>query len=159
MSRRNVTFRILLVFAVVAGAVDALLFALAIGNLAQGPSPLGYDFLASANRAAALVATAAAAAAISKSFATPRAIVVSVQLLLAGGIAAGIAGGLYALGAGLAGFAPEAQPIELNSLLLAVQGTGYDLGAVPMVLVVAAIASLALRAFPPMRIAIPSTQS
>ncbi len=66
MSRRNVTSRILLVFAVVAGVVDALLFAIAIGNLTQGPSPLGYDFLASANHAAALVAAAAAAAAISK---------------------------------------------------------------------------------------------
>jgi hypothetical protein len=159
MSRRNVTSRILLVFALVAGVVDALLFAIAIGNLTQGPSPLGYDFLASANHAAALVAAAAAAAAISKSFATARATVASFQLLLAGGITAGIASGLYALGAALVSYAPEAQPIELNSLLLAVQGTGYDLGAVPIVLLVAATASFALRAFPNMRAAVPSTQS
>lgn len=159
MFRRIVTFRILLILAVVAGVIDALLFAIAILNLANGPSPLGYDFLAAANRAAPFVAAAAAAATISRSFVTPRATVATFQLLLASVITAGIAGGLYALGANLVGVSPKAQPIELNSLLLAVQGTGHDLGTVPVVLLVAALVSLVLRALPSLRIVAPSAQA
>ncbi|THG31045.1 hypothetical protein [Naasia lichenicola] len=133
---------ILLIVAAVVALLDVLLYGLAFAALADGPTAPGYGLLLVANRTAILVAFGASLGVLVggvRTELTARAVTSrSMALLLAAGVTAGIAAGLYALGGALAGLAPEQQPLDLNSLLLAVSGTGYDLAAVPIVLAVAA---------------------
>lgn len=123
--------RVILAVAVAAGAVDAALYATAISQLAAGPDALGYELLLWANKLASIVAVLAVAVVAARAFSGGRILVASLGLLLAAGVAGGIALGLFALGGSLAAYDTS---VPLNSLLLALRGTGQDLAPVPLFL-------------------------
>lgn len=123
--------RVILAVAVAAAVVDAALFVTALAQLSSGPDAVGYDLLLWANKLAGIVAVLASAVVAARTLAGGRILVPSLGLLLAAGITGGLALGLYLLGASLV---PYATSLDLESLLLALQGTGQDLAPVPLFL-------------------------
>jgi len=121
-----------------------VLYVIALSVLAGGPSIAGYDLLDIANRGtwlvAGIVVVTVWSARLGKSVA-----VAAGGLALASGIVGGVCGGLWLLGTSLSGFQNLSQPLELNSLLLAVSGTGYIVAPAAVVL---AIGSLIVAATP-----------
>ena len=130
--------RVILGFAAGAVVVDVVLYAIALSALSGGPDAFGYGILLYANKSAGIVAVLAVAVVAARTFGGGRILVPSLALLLAGGVTGAIALGLYQLGHTLASVAPDLQPVALNSLLLAIQGTGQDLAVVPLFLAVGA---------------------
>jgi len=143
---------IVLMVAILAGAVNVAGYIYAFANLEDGPSPSGWDALAFSNHLAPVVAGLAALAVIVRSFMSGRVLAPSLGLLLASGVTALIAGGLYLLGHTMVAISNDtvldwstpSRELDLNSLLLGVQGSGYDLVPVPLVLLVAALIVLAV---------------
>lgn len=123
--------RVILAVAIAAAAVDVALFATALAQLSHGPDAVGYDLLLWANKLAGIVAVLATAVVAARTLAGGRILVPSLGLLLAAGITGGIALGLFELGSTLV---PYATSLDLESLLLALQGTGQDLAPVPLFL-------------------------
>jgi hypothetical protein len=121
---------------------DLACFVIALGSLGSaGPNPFGYAWLAVANRAAALVALLVVICAALLA-ARGRGRLISGLLLAAAVVSLGGCVGLRVLGRTLAAIRPEEQPPALNSLLLALIGTGSDLMAVPIVLAAGAALTL-----------------
>lgn len=127
--------RVLIAIAAAAAIVDAALYGTALAQLQNGPDAVGYDLLAWANKLASIVAILAVAVVAARAFAGGRILVPSMMLLLSSGLTGAVALGLFALGRALLRYE---MPQQLQSLLLAVQGTGQDLAAVPMFLVAGA---------------------
>ncbi len=123
--------RLILAVAVAAALVDAVLYAGALAQLADGPDALGYSLLVWANKLGSIVAVLAVAVVAARAFLGGRILVPSLGLLLASGIVGALALGLYLLGANLASY--EAS-VPLQSLLLAIRGTGQDLAPIPLFL-------------------------
>ncbi|MBX3100425.1 MAG: hypothetical protein KF761_12710 [Salinibacterium sp.] len=130
--------RVILGFAVGAAVVDTVLYAIALSSLAAGPNIFGYEILLYANKAAGIAAVLGVAVIAARTLLGGRILVPCVTLLIASAVAGGIALGLFLLGNTLASVAPDLQPAALNSLLLALQGTGQDLAVVPVFLAVGA---------------------
>ena len=124
--------RVILAVAISAAAIDAALFVTALGQLSNGPDALGYTLLLWANKLASIVAVLAIAVVAARTLGGGRILVPSLGLLLASGITGAVALGLFLLGGNLAGYDSGDQ---LQSLLLALRGTGQDLAPVPLFLV------------------------
>jgi len=123
--------RVILAVAIAAAAVDIALYATALAQLTDGPDALGYELLLWANKLAGIVAVLAVAVVAARAFSGGRILVPSLGLLLASGVTGAVALGLFALGGTLASFDA---PVALNSLLLALRGSGQDLAPVPLFL-------------------------
>jgi hypothetical protein len=136
----TVVMRVLVVGSVLAAAPAAGLFGVAAVELRHGPSAPGYTALAHAVEftiaTAALVAAAAAVAAWrgQRSLRTR-----GFVLLLSSGFTGVIAASAVTIGRTMATFHPTEQPAGLNSLILALEGVGHQLLAVPVVLSVGAL--------------------
>ncbi|WP_375390108.1 hypothetical protein [uncultured Amnibacterium sp.] len=65
-------------------------------------------------------------------------------LAAAAAVALTASAGLRVLGIGLSGFRSLQQPVDLNSLLLAIGGTGQDLLPVPLLLAIGAAVAFAV---------------
>lgn len=129
----------LVVLAAASGLATVMLYSIALGILASGPSIGGYDWLDVANRSTWLVAAFVVVATWAGRFGKGVAVAAG-ALALASGVVGVIALGLWVLGLSLSGFQSVAQPLGLNSLLLAVAGTGYIVAPAAMVLAVGAFA-------------------
>lgn len=147
---RRIAWAALVIAAIVGFIIDASVYAAAVASLLDGTSVAGFDSLALANHLAAVVAALAALAVVVRTFGAKRVTVPAFSLLLASGITALIAGGLYGIGATLfpisnqtvidkGGNVPGSAALELNSLLSGVMGSGYDLAPVPVVLAIGAL--------------------
>jgi len=149
-SSRRIAFVALVIAAIVGAIIDVSVYAVAVASLLGGTSVAGFDSLAFANHLAAVVAALAVLSVVARTFGAKRVMVPAFSLLLASGITALIAGGLYAIGKTLftisnqtvidnGGNVPGSAALELNSLLSGVMGSGYDLAPVPVVLAIGAL--------------------
>ena len=132
-NKRRRAFRILLTIAGLGGVAVALCLALALSALSGGPSRTGYDLLAIAMQALPYLAAVAAMTVIVGSTGTRVRFAVG-GLALASGVLGSVAAGLVGLGSTLAGIEPRNQPVEVNSLLLAVWGVGGQVAPAALVL-------------------------
>ncbi len=121
--------------------VDAALYAVAVGSLlSAGPNPVGYDWLAVANHFAAVVALFVAVTGVLLAAEGRR---ITAWLVLAAVVTLGSDIGLRVGGLALAN--ANQQSPDLNSLFLALIGTGSDLMVVPVVLASAAVVTFLVR--------------
>lgn len=132
-NKRRLAFWILLAASTVGGIAVAVSLGFALSSLSGGPNAAGYDLLLVAMQSlpylAAIVVLTVVVASVG-----PRVRFAVGGLALASGVVGGVGAGLAALGSTLASIEPRSQPIELNSLLLAVWGVGTQLAPVALVL-------------------------
>jgi hypothetical protein len=138
-NKRALAFRLLLAVTVLGGLAVAIGFAIAFSALSDGPDRTGYDILGAAVAALPYLASVVVATVMVGSIGGRVRFAIG-GLALASGMVAGIAAGLVTLGSTLVRIEPRSQPVELNSLLLAVWGVGTQITPVAIVLVVGAVA-------------------
>lgn len=136
--KRRLVFRILLAVSVLGGLAFAVCLGLALSTLSTGPSANGYGLLLVAMTSLFYLVVVVVLTVIVGAIGTRVRFAVG-GLALASGVVGGVAAGLYALGS-LSTIEPRDQPIELNSLLLAVQGVGTQIAPDALVLAGGAVA-------------------
>lgn len=125
--------RIFTAAAIAATLFTIVAYAIALGTLAEGPSPDGYAWLDGANHGTWAIAAFAVLAVVVRNRDSGPAIAAG-WLGLASGLVGGVATGLWALGLNLASFAEGSPDTVLYSLLLAVAGTGVMIAPASVVL-------------------------
>ena len=134
--RRRV-FPVLLALCALGAIAVAVSYVLAFASLADGPNIGGYGYLEAANGSVRYLAVLVVLTVAARVDITRMRFAVG-GLALASGIVAGAAGGLSILGSTLSNFQPLEQPAELNSLLLAIWGSGMEILPAAVILAIGA---------------------
>jgi hypothetical protein len=145
---QRIASTVLIVAAIVVGAADAAIYAIATTSLGAGTTAAGFDLLDLANRLAAIVAALAGLAVVVRTLGARRIAVPAFTLLLVSGITAVVAVGLWTIGVTLfalsnqavldapAGQVAGSPELQLSSLISGVMGSGLVLAPVPAILAV-----------------------